>query len=77
MGLRQLLKREEGRRRRQREKGRQEYSRERATRDVTLSLTRWSRKGVRGGGVHEVRRWGRKSMRGKVCMKKRYEWVHQ
>ncbi|KAG5513620.1 hypothetical protein PMAC_000877 [Pneumocystis sp. 'macacae'] len=59
MGLRQLLKREEQSRRRQREKGRQEYRGERATRDVTLSLTRWSRKGVRGGGVHEVRRWGR------------------
>ncbi|KAG5513146.1 hypothetical protein PMAC_001515, partial [Pneumocystis sp. 'macacae'] len=36
MGLRQLLRREEGRRRRQREKGRQEYRRERATRDVRL-----------------------------------------
>ncbi|KAG5513290.1 hypothetical protein PMAC_001353, partial [Pneumocystis sp. 'macacae'] len=40
MGLRQLLRREEGRRRRQREKGRQEYRGERATRDIRLSLTR-------------------------------------
>ncbi|KAG5513623.1 hypothetical protein PMAC_001055 [Pneumocystis sp. 'macacae'] len=40
MGLRQLLRREEGRRRRQREKGRQEYRGERANRDVRLSLTR-------------------------------------
>ncbi|KAG5518010.1 hypothetical protein PMAC_000465, partial [Pneumocystis sp. 'macacae'] len=43
MGLRQLLRREEGRRRRQREKGRQEYRRERATRYVTLNLT-WGTK---------------------------------
>ncbi|KAG5518215.1 hypothetical protein PMAC_003011, partial [Pneumocystis sp. 'macacae'] len=45
MGLRQLLRREEGRRRRQREKGRQEYRGERATRDIRLKRRgRWGRR---------------------------------